>query len=136
MTPLGPCPLSSLQVVVFGGGSFGTAMACVLARNKKDLEVVLLLRDPKLCSDINEQRCNTRYLKEFKLPENVRATTSAEEAIRGAQYAVHAVPVQSSRAFLQGIKDVLPSNVPIVCVSKGLEVATGACYSLTLVLHP
>lgn len=60
--------------------------------------------------------------QEFTLPTNVRATTSAAEAILGAQYAVHAVPVQSSRAFLVGIKDILPSNVPIICVSKGLEV--------------
>ncbi len=35
------------------------------------------------------------------MPPNVRATTHAPEAIVGAQYAVHAVPVQSSRAFLQ-----------------------------------
>jgi glycerol-3-phosphate dehydrogenase (NAD+) len=38
------------------------------------------------------------------LPMNVSATTNAAEAIDGAQYAVHAVPVQHSRAFLEGIK--------------------------------
>jgi glycerol-3-phosphate dehydrogenase (NAD+) len=70
-----------------------------------------------------------RYLKDFVLPPNVLATTSAQEAILGAQYAVHAVPVQSSRAFLQGIAPLLPSNVPIVCVSKGLEVSTGKMMS-------
>lgn len=117
------------KVVVFGGGSFGTAMACVLARQKPDMDVVMLLRDPYLCKDINGDHCNTRYLPEFKLPKNVRATTSALEAIQGAQYAVHAVPVQSSRAFLQGIASILPSNVPIVCVSKGLEVSTGKMMS-------
>ncbi len=40
----------------------------------------------------------------------------------GAQFAVHAVPVQSSRAFLVGVRDLLPPAVPIICVSKGLEV--------------
>lgn len=63
------------------------------------------------------------------LPVNVRATTDAAEAIAGASYAVHAVPVQHSRAFLEGIRDVLPPGVPIVCVSKGLEVGTGAMMS-------
>lgn len=63
-------------------------------------------------------------LQDFKLPENVRATTSAAEAIPGAQFAVHAVPVQSSRAFLKSIKDLLPASVPIISVSKGLEVGT------------
>jgi hypothetical protein len=65
----------------------------------------------------------------FKLPRNVRATTDASEAIAGASYAVHAVPVQHSRAFLSGIRDVLPPKVPIVCVSKGLEVGSGCMMS-------
>jgi hypothetical protein len=51
------------KVVVFGGGSFGTAMAASLARSYKNVQVVMLLRDPYLCKDINELHCNTRYLK-------------------------------------------------------------------------
>jgi hypothetical protein len=51
------------KVVVFGGGSFGTAMGAALARQKADLEVVLLLRDPYLCQDINQRHSNTKYLK-------------------------------------------------------------------------
>lgn len=51
------------KIVVFGGGSFGTAMGCALARQKPDLEVVLLVRDPYLCKDINLLHENTRYLK-------------------------------------------------------------------------
>lgn len=57
-------PLASTsKVVVFGGGSFGTAMGAILARRKPELEVVLLLRDPVLCKDINTSHCNTKYLK-------------------------------------------------------------------------
>ena len=51
------------QIVVFGGGSFGTAMACALARQRPQLVVTLLLRDPYVCRDINERHINTRYLK-------------------------------------------------------------------------
>ncbi len=51
------------KVVVFGGGSFGTAMGCALARKKPGLDVVLLLRDPQLCEEINTQHCNAKYLK-------------------------------------------------------------------------
>lgn len=56
-----------LQVVVFGGGSFGTAMATALARQKRDLDVVMLLRDPYVCRDINMKHVNSRYL-EARLP--------------------------------------------------------------------
>ncbi len=54
---------STQKVVVFGGGSFGTAMACSLARERPNVEVVLLVRDPYLCRDINTLHENTRYLQ-------------------------------------------------------------------------
>jgi hypothetical protein len=50
------------KVVVFGGGSFGTAMGTSLAHKKADLDVVLLLRDPYLCHDINSKHINSKYL--------------------------------------------------------------------------
>lgn len=117
------------KVVVFGGGSFGTAMGVALARQHPALQVSLLLRDAYLCRDINEKHRNSRYLAEWELPSNVTATTSAAEAIAGAQYAIHAVPVQHTRAFLEGIRDLLPPQVPIISVSKGVEVATGQLMS-------
>ena len=42
-------------------------------------------------------------MQEYTLPNNVVATTSFVEAIQGAQYAIHAVPVQHSRKFLESI---------------------------------
>ena len=38
-------------------------MACALARQKGQLNVTLLLRDPYVCKDINERHVNSRYLK-------------------------------------------------------------------------
>ncbi|KAI8470428.1 MAG: glycerol-3-phosphate dehydrogenase [Monoraphidium minutum] len=116
------------RVVVFGGGSFGTAMGASLARGRPGLDVVLLLRDGGLADDINGVRRNTKYLPEFTLPPNVRATTDAAIAA-SACYALHAVPVQHSRAFLSGLRGALPPHVPVVCVSKGLEVGSGLMMS-------
>ena len=53
---------STFKVAVFGCGSFGTAMAVALARQKADLDVCMLLRDPALCADINSKHENARYL--------------------------------------------------------------------------
>lgn len=117
------------KVVVFGGGSFGTAMGSALAKLHPQLEVVLLLRDPYLCKDINDKHYNTRYLPDYELPSRVSATTSAEAALRGAQYAIHAVPVQHSRAFLTSIKQYIDPSLPIISVSKGIEVSTGKVMS-------
>ena len=58
-----PSPIESAhKIVVFGGGSFGTAMGCSLARKRPELDVVLLLRDPRLATDITERHCNSKYL--------------------------------------------------------------------------
>ena len=50
------------KVVVFGAGSFGTAMGVALARQRSTLGVSLLLRDPCICEDINTLHTNGRYL--------------------------------------------------------------------------
>ena len=50
-------------MVIFGGGSFGTAVGAALARQKSDLDVTMLLRDPYVCKDINSLHCNRRYLE-------------------------------------------------------------------------
>ena len=54
---------ATTKVVVFGGGSFGTAVGAALARQKGDLNVTLLLRDPYVCQEINTLHCNRRYLE-------------------------------------------------------------------------
>jgi glycerol-3-phosphate dehydrogenase (NAD+) len=104
-------------------------MGVALSRQNPGLEIVLLLRDPYLCKDINEMHRNTRYLPGYELPLKVTATTSAKEALNGAQYAIHAVPVQHSRAFLSEIKDLIDPTLPIISVSKGIEVTTGKVMS-------
>ncbi|MCI19049.1 glycerol-3-phosphate dehydrogenase, partial [Trifolium medium] len=58
-------------VVVLGGGSFGTAMAAHVANRKDQLEVVMLIRDPQVCSSINERQRNCNYFPDHLLPENV-----------------------------------------------------------------
>lgn len=47
-----------MQVVVLGGGSFGTAMAAHVAAKKADLEVSMLLRDDLVCRSINHSHIN------------------------------------------------------------------------------
>ena len=46
-------------------------------------------------------------LQDLTLPNNITATTSMAEAIAGARFAIHALPVQHSRAFLTAIKVLL-----------------------------
>lgn len=112
------------KVVVLGGGSFGTAMAAHVANNKAEMEVTMLLRDPAVCLSINESHYNCKYFPEHKLPDNVIATTDAKTALDGADFCLHAVPVQFSSSFLEDISEHVNSNLPIISLSKGLELNT------------
>ncbi|GJZ06636.1 glycerol-3-phosphate dehydrogenase [NAD(+)] 2, chloroplastic isoform X1 [Tanacetum coccineum] len=84
----------SYKVVVLGGGSFGTAMASHVAGRKAQMEVNMLVRDPQICQSINEKHFNGKYFPDHKLPDNVIATADAKTAFTGADYYLHAVPVQ------------------------------------------
>ena len=137
------------KVAVLGGGSFGTAMATLLARNKPTMDVVLLVRDAATVQAINEcaprmdispllacsyacafhfaphrRHCNERYLPKHQLPPGVRATTDPATALNGADYIVHAIPVQSSSAALTALRQYIAPTTPILCLSKGLEIGT------------
>ncbi|XP_042375110.1 glycerol-3-phosphate dehydrogenase [NAD(+)] 2, chloroplastic-like isoform X1 [Zingiber officinale] len=112
------------KVAVLGGGSFGTAMAAHVASRKAGMEVSMLLRDSDVCRAINETHFNFKYFPEHKLPENIMATTSAKDALLGADFCLHAVPVQFSSSFLQGISQHVDPNLPFISLSKGLELNT------------
>jgi len=110
------------KVAVLGGGAFGTAMAAHVARRGNP--VSMLLRNDDMRDFINRHHINPKYLSDFDLPPNLVASTDAKKAIEGCQVLIHAVPVQASRKALEGIRDHLPLGVPVVSVSKGLELGT------------
>lgn len=123
---------SAKKVAIMGGGSFGTAMATLLARNKGDLDVVILMRSDKDAASLNAEHRNLKYLPKYDLPVNIRATTDAREALSGSDFIIHAVPVQQSRAFLSGVKDFIDPKTPLLCLSKGLE--TGTCEMMSEII--
>ncbi len=81
-----------IKVAVFGGGSFGTAMACVLGR--KGVQATLVVRRPDVVDKINAEHVNPYYQSDLLLPPSVKATVDAASAFAEADYIFHAVPVQ------------------------------------------
>ena len=68
---------------MIGAGSFGTCLAVLLA--ERGYSVDLWARDPALAAALNRHRRNPRYLSEYKLADEIRATDSLEEALTDAE---------------------------------------------------
>ena len=115
---------------VLGAGSFGTCLAMLLA--SKGYEVVLWARDERLADAINEHRRNPRYLTEFLLPDNIRATHSLEEAVRGKEVLLSVVPSHGVRDVWTTVAGLLAPDALLISASKGLEVGTGLTISQML----
>ncbi|MBK7862765.1 MAG: NAD(P)-dependent glycerol-3-phosphate dehydrogenase [Archangiaceae bacterium] len=108
-----------MKACVYGAGSFGTAVATVLASNCET--VALYGRDAAAIDALNATHENAGYLPGLKLPERVRGTTSIEEAARGADLVVVATPSHATRELIGRALPYLPRSVPIITVAKGIE---------------
>lgn len=115
-------PPYPVRVAILGAGNFGLALASVFGR--KGVPTTILARSVEVANSINTQHCHPRYMKDIALPPAVRATTDPVSALSDATYIVHAVPVQFSRAFLNSIKQFVPTNVPVLSASKGIETSS------------
>lgn len=118
-----------LHVAVAGGGSWGTALAHVLASAGHD--VTLVLREPAVESAVNERHENPRYLPGKALHPGVKASLSPD-AIRHCNLLVLAVPCQHQRAWLASMRPVIAERCVIVNASKGLE--NGTCLTMSRVV--
>ena len=107
-----------VKIVVLGSGSFGTALACVSARNGHD--VVIISRSEEKANEINEKHTNTAFFDEsLKLPLNVRSSINHYE-LKDADIIIHAIPAQMSMEAIEAFKEYLPDNVPYIVASKGI----------------
>jgi glycerol-3-phosphate dehydrogenase (NAD(P)+) len=87
-----------MEIGVIGAGSWGTALAKVLA--DKGEHVTLWGRGREHTSEIAAQHENARYLPGIKLPANLDATDDLARACAGKQFLVSVVPSHTVRDVL------------------------------------
>lgn len=110
------------RATVIGCGSWGTALAIVLA--DKGIPVRMWCRRPEQAEEMNTQRENKKYLPGITLPEAISVTNDLGEALQDTDYIVLSVPSQSLRETLEKMKDLVPANATLINTAKGLEVGT------------
>lgn len=107
------------KVTVLGAGSWGTALAVVLAENGHD--TLLWTHRADQAKEINEQHTNKKYLSNTTLPENLKATNDLSVAANFGDTVVVAVPTKAIREVCGNLNDVLQTKKLFVHVSKGIE---------------
>ena len=111
-----------MKVSVIGAGSWGTALSQAIVDNKNEL--LLYARSEAVRDEINNNHTNSRYLKNIVLPDEVKATSDLEEAVKFADVIVIAVPTKVMRETANKINQYLDKPKYIIHVSKGLEMDT------------
>ncbi len=111
-----------LDVLIVGGGSFGTALATLLSETGRAFE--LWVRRKETAEEINKRHTNSRYAKGHKLAASIRATTNLDEAVKRAPAILMAVPSRSFREVARAVGDSIQGDQVLVHTTKGFEIET------------
>ena len=107
------------KVAIIGGGSWGTALALVLAQ--KSRHVRLWVYEAELADAINRDHRNILYMPDCELPSTIRATHSLAEALAESEMAVMVVPSRHFRKVSEDMKQHLRPETIVVSATKGIE---------------
>ena len=117
-THIGP----DARVAVVGAGSWGTALAALLAG--KGHPVRLWAHEPDVAREIRDEGMNRTYLGEQALPGGLDGTSRLDEALDGAEVVVSVSPSQFVDDVMGRAAAFLDPSALVVSASKGLEVGT------------
>ena len=107
------------KVSVIGAGSWGSALAVLLANNGH--EVTLWSHDSKEIEMLQKEREQKDKLPGVKLPENIKVSADLEETLTGRDVIVMAVPSPVVRSMATRMAPYIKEGQVIVNVAKGIE---------------
>lgn len=107
------------KITVFGTGSFGTALANVLAENGHS--VLMWGKNENTVDEINQSHQNKRYLKDVTLNETIKATSQLEQAVNFSDIFLIALPTKAIRNVVTEIDQHIKTKKTFIHVAKGIE---------------
>lgn len=111
-----------VRAAVIGGGSWGTALANVLAANGHD--TLLWVHDAELVDEINLRHANPLFLPGIGLSPFLRCTADLSAALEGRELVLLVTPVQVMRGVLARAVELMQPDALVVNASKGIELDT------------
>src|ERR1700759_3134904 len=114
---------STAAVSVLGAGSWGTALACVLARN--GVSTTLWGRDESAVAAMAESHHNVRYLPDLELPATLKLTADLPAAVRGADILLIVTPSHAFAELLTRIRPDFRDGAALAWATKGFDPRSG-----------
>lgn len=111
-----------MKISVFGAGTWGTALAILLANNGHD--VILRTSDAAKAAALAADRENIPNLPGARLNDTITVTDNLEEALKEPELIVFAVASPYVREMARKISAYVKDGLKIVNVSKGIEEKT------------
>ncbi|MGH9461788.1 MAG: NAD(P)H-dependent glycerol-3-phosphate dehydrogenase [Vicinamibacteria bacterium] len=108
-----------MRISIIGAGAWGTALARLTAN--KNHETKLWAYEPDVVDSVKENRMNQLFLPGIELPGSLGVTNDLEEAARGAEMVVTAVPSSHLRRVLNDVAPHVSKEAFFVSATKGLE---------------
>jgi glycerol-3-phosphate dehydrogenase (NAD(P)+) len=113
---------SGNRITVVGSGSWGTTLACMLARAGR--AVTLLVRSENEAATLRGAGENTRYLPGVRLPLQLAIYADPERALKNSAIILLAVPSQTMRDNVRALRQHVAADTPVLSCAKGLEQQT------------
>ncbi|GGD69317.1 NAD(P)H-dependent glycerol-3-phosphate dehydrogenase [Paenibacillus nasutitermitis] len=111
--------MTNRKAAVLVAGSWGTALAAVLADN--DYHVTMWTRNPVQAKEINEEHRNGKFLPDAVLPPGIVASTNMEQALFGAELVLFASPSTAMREVARQAAPFIKEGTLCVHATKGFE---------------
>jgi len=106
------------KVAILGGGSFGTALANMIAVN--GYQATLWLRSEEVFRQVTEDGENSAYLPGYKLHPSLSVSTDLKASVEGCDSVFFAIPSGSFRDVAKQVSPWISSGSYVVSTAKGI----------------
>lgn len=108
------------NITILGTGSWGTALAMVLADNGHKVNMWGIVEEQ--INEINNDKTNKMFLPDgVVLPDGIIGTLDLEVALADADAVIFAVPTKAIPEVSKKLNEILNKKVLVIHVSKGIE---------------
>jgi glycerol-3-phosphate dehydrogenase (NAD(P)+) len=111
-----------MRAAVIGAGSWGTALANLLALKGHDVSIWSYETD--VADAINRTHENPKYMRGISLEPAVRATVDLADAVTGADVVLNVTPSQHVRRVMTDAGRYFGERTLVVSASKGIETSS------------